>query len=76
MKILLQSTKTFKFIREHQHRSREVWTAEQANARIFATATEAVYHCYQRGIAHMQMFVAFDDSERDFTVSVTGTLTA
>ena len=75
MKILLQNTKTFKFVGDYEHQSAQSWTSERASARIFATGLEAVSHCYQRGITNMQMFVTFDDSDRNFTVSVTDTLT-
>ena len=70
MKILLRNANTLKFICEDDDRLGQHWTSEQANTRIFATGLEALSHCYQRGLANMQMFVAFDDSADDFTVPV------
>jgi len=76
MKILLQSTKTLEFISPLTQQCRAGWTTELADARVFATGLEAVYHCYRHEIMNMQMLVVFDDAQQNFTVSVTDTRTA
>ena len=76
MKILLQSSRTLRFVSHFKPKSAEQWTTQQAKARIFATALEALYHCYRRGIADMHILFVFSDSRPNATVLVTGAPTS
>lgn len=75
MKIFLQSTKTLKLLRNCKHQRGGSWTGEPANARVFLTPLDALYHCYRRGILNMQILAEFADSRQNVTFLVTGNRT-
>jgi hypothetical protein len=76
MKILLKNTETHQFISSLTAKPKAGWTEELADARVFRTGLEAMCHCFRHEIMNMQMLVAFDDAQQNFTVSVTDTRTA
>ena len=72
MRILLQNIKTLKFISEEpQPPGDQRWTDLEVDARSFENGLDAIYHCYRRGIADMQIVAAFVDSQLNFTVPIT-----
>lgn len=65
MNVLLQDKGTLDYVRADNK-----WTAERAEARVFATGLEALYYCYNEGIRNMQI-VGEGDGEMSFNVPVT-----
>ena len=72
MRIFLQSTRTLKFLSNRKQKRGQSWTTELAGARAFGTPLDALYHCYRRGIANMQILGAFADARQNIIISVTG----
>ena len=66
MNILLQSTKTLKYID-----TTAGWTTTHGEARIFTRGMDALYYCYNTRIPNMTMLYEFTDSRMNFTFPVT-----
>jgi hypothetical protein len=71
MKIFLQSTKSLKLLSNRKQQRRESWTTEPAEARVFASALDALFYCYRRGVPNMQILAEFADSRPNITLSIT-----
>ncbi len=65
MTVLLQNKRTLEYVK-----GKIGWTVLRAEARVFATGLEALYHCYNQGIRNMQIVGQYD-GEMSFNVPVT-----
>ena len=66
MNILLQNKSTLKFVKGFSD-----WTTKREKARVFGTGLEALFFCFNRHIANMQILGEFVDARRNFTFPVT-----
>ena len=66
MNILLQNKRTLSYVK-----GLSAWTTEREQARIFRTGLEALFFCFDRNIANMQILGEFPDARMNFTIPVT-----
>jgi len=66
MNILLQNKRTLDFVQGERG-----WTASQEKARVFGTGLEALFFCFNRHIANMQILGEFADRRMNFSFPVT-----
>ena len=66
MKILLQNTRTLKYIT-----SMAGWTTKHGEARVFGHGLEAFNFCFNTGMPNMRMVVEFTDSRMNFSLPIT-----
>ena len=66
MNILLQNKKTLNYVN-----GLSGWTTKRENARVFATGIEALFFCFNRHVANMQILGEFVDARMNFTMPVT-----
>jgi regulatory protein YycH of two-component signal transduction system YycFG len=66
MNILLQNKRTLDYVNAHSG-----WTTKREKARVFGTGIEALFFCFNRRIASMQILGDFLDARLNFTMPVT-----
>ena len=66
MNILLQNTRTLNYVQ-----GASGWTAKHEKARVFGTGLDALFYCFNRHIAHMQILGEFADRRMNFSLPVT-----
>ena len=66
MNILLQNKKTLNYVK-----GLSGWTTKRQKARVFGTGLEALFFCFNRHAANMQVLGEFVDARMNFTMPVT-----
>jgi hypothetical protein len=66
MNILLQNKKTLNYVN-----GLSGWTKKPEKAQVFGTGLEALFFCFNRRIANMQILGNFLDARMNFTMPVT-----
>lgn len=65
MNILLQNKRTLNYVQDASG-----WTAKRERARVFGTGLEALFFCFNRHIANMQILGEFADRRLNFSFPV------
>ena len=66
MNILLQNKRTLQFVKGLSD-----WTTKREQAHVFGTGIEALFFCFNRRIANMQILANFVNARMNFTIPVT-----
>jgi hypothetical protein len=66
MNVLLQNKRSLNYVK-----GLSAWTKEREKARVFGTGLEALFFCFSRRIANMQVLGEFADARMNFTFPVT-----
>lgn len=66
MNVLLQNKRTLSYVEGLSD-----WTTEREKARVFRTGLEALFFCFNRHIANMQILGEFLDARMNSTIPVT-----
>jgi len=66
MNVLLQNKRTLNYVKDLSG-----WTTKHEKARVFETGLEALFFCFNRHIANMQVLGEFADARMNFTFPVT-----
>jgi len=66
MNILLQNKRTLSYVTDLY-----TWTTQHEKAHLFGTGIEALFFCFNRHIANMQILGEFADARMNFSFPVT-----